>query len=99
MSASFRPGSVELFPTRPNPFRTATTIEFALPSRGPATILVYDATGRRVRRLVHGEQPAGIRTVTWDGRNDAGLRVSAGVYFLRLETVQTTRLRKVVLTR
>jgi flagellar hook assembly protein FlgD len=60
---------------------------------------VYDATGRRVRRLVHGEQPAGIRTVTWDGRNDAGLRVSAGVYFLRLETVQTTRLRKVVLTR
>jgi hypothetical protein len=47
-------------------------------------VAVFDASGRLVRGLASGVFPAGIRSVTWDGRNDRGERASAGVYFVRL---------------
>jgi hypothetical protein len=47
-------------------------------------VAVFDASGRVVRGLASGVFPAGIRTVTWDGRDDRGERASAGVYFVRL---------------
>jgi hypothetical protein len=47
-------------------------------------VAVFDASGRLVRSLASGVFPAGIRSVTWDGRNDRGERAGAGVYFVRL---------------
>jgi hypothetical protein len=47
-------------------------------------VAVFDASGRLVRGLASGVFPAGIRSVTWDGRDDRGERASAGVYFVRL---------------
>jgi hypothetical protein len=47
-------------------------------------VAVFDASGRLVRGLASGVFPAGIRTVTWDGRDDRGESASAGVYFVRL---------------
>jgi flagellar hook assembly protein FlgD len=47
-------------------------------------VAVFDASGRLVRSLASGVFPAGIRSVTWDGRDDRGERASAGVYFVRL---------------
>jgi hypothetical protein len=47
-------------------------------------VAVFDASGRVVRGLASGVFPAGIRTVTWDGRDDRGERAGAGVYFVRL---------------
>jgi hypothetical protein len=32
----------------------------------------------------------------WDGRDEAGLRVASGVYFVTLETPTTSQTRKVV---
>jgi plastocyanin len=64
----------------PNPFSGLTAISFNLPADRAAQILVADASGRIVRHL------AGTATsAVWDGRNDAGLRVRAGAYFVRLE--------------
>jgi hypothetical protein len=47
-------------------------------------VAVFDASGRLVRSLASGVFPAGIRSVTWDGRDDRGESASAGVYFVRL---------------
>jgi hypothetical protein len=47
-------------------------------------VTVFDASGRLVRRLASGVFPSGIRSVTWDGRDDRGESASAGVYFVRL---------------
>ena len=47
-------------------------------------VAVYDLSGRRVRTLVSGRLPAGVESAAWDGRDDTGRDVGAGVYILRL---------------
>jgi len=69
----------------PNPFDRSTTVVFALAQAGPAAVRVYDVAGRNVRTLVQGVQPAGERVVAWDGRDDQGAALGAGVYLLRLD--------------
>ena len=81
----------------PNPFNPSTTLRYTLPSKGRATIAVYDARGVRVATLSNEEKPAGSYTVPWDGRSDGGDTVSSGVYFARVEFNGTTRAYKMVL--
>ncbi len=72
---------------RPNPFRpgsTLTTIRFILSSPGDAKIAIFDATGRQVRTLFHGPMQSGAHTLVWNGLDDSGSEVGAGVYFYRL---------------
>ena len=68
----------------PNPFNPATTIEFSLPEAGFVGLVIYNVTGQKVRELLTGSMTPGIHTVTWDGLDDRGLAVSAGVYVTRL---------------
>jgi parallel beta-helix repeat protein len=73
-------------PNYPNPFNPKTTIEYVVPDAGGAVRLaVYDLSGRLVRSLVDGEQPAGKHVAVWDGRDDRGRELGSGVYFYRLE--------------
>ena len=92
-------GSVEGPRAEPNPFRTGTQLSFSLERLGTVRISVVDVTGRTVRTLLDGLAPAGASRISWDGRDQGGSAVAAGVYFFRLETeegthtVKTTRLR------
>jgi flagellar hook assembly protein FlgD len=42
-----------------------------------------------VRTLVNEEKNAGIHRAVWDGRDNGGNLVGAGVYFCRLEGANT----------
>ena len=59
----------------------------------PVRLVVYDVTGRAVRPLVDGVVDAGDRQATWDGRDETGSSVGAGMYLVRLEAdgVRLTR--------
>jgi hypothetical protein len=81
--------------TSPNPFRTESTVRFALDRAGPARVAIYDAAGRLVRRLHDGVLPAGERRMLWDGRSDAGRPVASALYFVKVETAAETRTAKV----
>ncbi|MEW6753106.1 MAG: FlgD immunoglobulin-like domain containing protein [Candidatus Latescibacterota bacterium] len=94
-----RPAGVWLAPNAPNPFNPETRIQYALPRRAPAVLEVYDAAGQRVRAWVLGEQPAGTHTVVWDGRNDAGEGVAAGVYLCRLTAAGRQAVQRMVLVK
>jgi hypothetical protein len=83
----------------PNPVRNHTTIRFNLPQSGPVELAVYDLRGRLVRRLVRDTRMAGPGQVEWSVIDDAGNRVSAGVYLLRLETVDGVVTRKTLVLR
>jgi flagellar hook assembly protein FlgD len=63
-------------------------MRFGLPRAGRAELAIYTVQGRLVRRLVHAELPAGEHTATWDGTDDAGRHVSAGVYYAALVTAE-----------
>jgi hypothetical protein len=69
----------------PNPARSGTSFTLALPSAGRAEFSIYDATGRRVRSLIASDLAAGSHVVAWDGRDESGARVGAGIYFTRLK--------------
>jgi uncharacterized repeat protein (TIGR01451 family) len=81
---------------RPNPFREKTTIQFGIPVEGMAIISIWDVSGRLVRTLVRSEMAPGRYQPVWDGRDDAGRFVSAGIYFVRLESGSFLATRKVL---
>jgi len=86
-----------LLPAAPNPFVRKTDLRFSLDRTGEMELAVVDVAGRVVRRLDRGSREAGDHRVTWDGRDDAGRPLPAGVYFARLEANGVTQARKVVL--
>ncbi|KPJ73170.1 hypothetical protein AMJ52_04110 [candidate division TA06 bacterium DG_78] len=95
------PHSLMLYPNCPNPFSQMTEIKFQIPNRETdsplnVTIVVYDVTGQRVRSLVDKEFSSGTYTVTWDGKDESGEYVSAGVYFYRLKTDRSGIVRKML---
>jgi hypothetical protein len=83
----------------PNPFGRATAIYYQLGSAGSVALTLHDVTGRSVRRLAGGPQLAGFHSVAWDGRDDKGRVLPAGVYFCRLEPGATTQSKRVTLIR
>lgn len=92
-------GNTILAPNSPNPFTAGTTFRFRLGEPGQASLMVLDAQGRLVRHVAEGHFPAGYSAVHWDGRDREGRRVSAGVYFARLEAAEGPRMRRILAAR
>jgi FlgD Ig-like domain len=68
----------------PNPFALDTAIRYALASGARVRLSIVDPAGRRVRRLQDGMRPSGVHDFAWDGRDDGGAPVAAGVYFVEI---------------
>lgn len=89
-----------LHPCYPNPFNPVTTISYDLQERVPVTLVIYDVTGRRVKTMIEAEAvDAGRHDLVWDGRDDSGRVVAAGVYFYRLEAGGYSKTRKMVMAK
>jgi hypothetical protein len=93
------PRAVFLAPPAPNPARGATTLRFGLPREARVELALYDQQGRRVRSLLSGTQPAGERTITWDGRDESGRALPAGLYFVRLASEGRTFVSRLAVIR
>lgn len=79
----------------PNPFNGNTVIRYSLPKSADAvTLVVTDAAGREVARLVNGAQGAGDHSVEFDAS-----RMANGVYFYTLSVGGQTTTRRMVLAR
>lgn len=89
--------ALRLFQNQPNPFSPETSIAFDLPQAGATELVIYGVDGRQIRRLVKANLAAGRHTADWDGRDDAGIRVSAGVYFYQLTAGSADESRRMVL--
>jgi hypothetical protein len=93
--ATSGPPSLHAFPT---PAVSQVRLSYRLPTAGPATLFVTDARGRLVRRLVQDDAAtAGDHVASWDGMDDRGVRVPAGVYFGALRTARHTETRRLVM--
>ncbi|MGB7567799.1 MAG: glycoside hydrolase family 2 TIM barrel-domain containing protein [Chitinivibrionales bacterium] len=67
-------------------FHSVTNIQYHLPFSGAAALNVYDARGNLVTLLVKGYQRAGTHLVRWNGKNAAGEKSGAGIYYCTLTT-------------
>lgn len=59
-------------------------LRFALPRASEVSAAVHGIDGRLLRADRLGSLAAGSRGWTWDGRDDAGMRLPSGVYYVRL---------------
>ena len=89
------PGSPISLVAFPNPFRAGTALQFELPARTTGRIVIHDLAGRTVKHLAPGIS-GGPSEIFWNGTDDAGRPVAAGVYFARLETSLGVTSRRLV---
>lgn len=92
-------GMTTFSPAKPNPFRGRTTLVWTLAQSGNVRVEIYSVDGRKVRTLVDGARAAGEHRHEWDGRDDAGRPLNAGIYWARLAAPGATLKRTVVLLR
>jgi hypothetical protein len=59
-------------------------IQFSIVEAGLVELVVYDVLGRSTRCFDLGRLGEGFHTVDWNGRDDSGKPVGAGVYFYEL---------------
>jgi hypothetical protein len=72
----------------PNPFNLSTTISFNIEEMNPPDkiiVNVYTILGTRVANLGEVKIVNGYGSVRWDGRDDRGNQVAAGIYLYRAE--------------
>lgn len=81
----------------PNPFNPATTIAYDLPTDSAVSIVIYDALGQEIRRLVTGQKAAGRYTIQWDALDNLGRGVGSGVYIAKVEAGQFRASQKMLL--
>jgi hypothetical protein len=102
------PETFALLPNYPNPFAPAiageahsigTQIVFQVPRREKVQLEIFNVLGQRVRELLNAPREPGQHAFSWDGTNDAGQRVAAGVYILRLRAGKFAAERKLTLVR
>jgi hypothetical protein len=75
-----RPGFLGVVPN-PAPAGAASRVSFALAQAGRVRVDLYDVRGALVRRLLDEPRPSGAGVCAWDGRDDRGRAVPAGLYF------------------
>ena len=81
----------------PNPFNPTTQIRYDLPEDANVNITIYDIMGRSIKSLVNSNQTAGYRSIRWDGKNNLGEGVSAGMYIYMIQAGEFRQVRKMVL--
>jgi len=83
----------------PNPVMSRATLRFGVPGESNVSLRVFDAAGRLVRDLHQGSMGAGQYSSTWDLSDNAGGRVSRGVYFVRLAIGSEVMSRTIIVGR
>lgn len=86
-----------LYQNYPNPFNSTTIINFDLPEAAETRMVIYNILGQQVAAPVDATLPAGSHSVTWDGRNSFGKRVSCGVYFYVISAREHHAVKKLLL--
>jgi len=83
----------------PNPSRNGQfRIGFNLPTSERVSAEVFDLQGERVRTLATGREfPSGAQALSWDGRDDAGVGMPTGVYFVEVRAGTHSEARRAVL--
>lgn len=76
----------------PNPFNPSTKIKFSLPKESKVTLIIYNALGQEVSRLVNQQLTAGSHDVDFNKSNYSG-----GIYFYKLQAGVFIDTKKMIL--
>jgi len=91
------PDEFALHQNYPNPFNPTTRINYDVPEDGNIQLVIYDLMGREVATLLNKPQTAGYHHILWNGLNNQGNNISAGLYFCQLQGKSYTKTIKMLL--
>lgn len=83
----------------PNPSRAGSRIDFSLERPVEVRLRVFDIHGRMLAEIRKPALPAGTHGIDWNGRDEDGRTLAAGLYLYRLEGGGSWRDGKLVLLR
>jgi uncharacterized repeat protein (TIGR01451 family) len=72
------------------------TINFKAPGDGEASIVVHNISGELIKNVLKEKVTAGYHSAQWDGTNNAGKKVSRGVYFVLVKQGEWKVMKRVV---
>ena len=92
------------FKLHPNPsFNAATHFYYELSGERakPESVIlqIYNLLGQKVRTLVDEKQRSGAYQILWDGKDELGREVYAGIYFARLQIGSAIEMQKITIFR
>jgi len=88
-----------LYDAAPNPSRGPSILRYQVPRSMHVTLEVYDASGRIVRTVLDSKRPAGVYSLTWDGRDQSGRLSPNGIYFCTMKAGDYKAGNKLVISR
>ena len=81
----------------PDPFNGETTIEFQTTISAQIDLSIFDTSGKKVKTLFHGTREAELYREKWNGLDETGRKVAAGIYYCRLKVNANTKAIKMFL--
>ena len=91
------PFAYSLSQNYPNPFNPVTIIKYHIPENGWVTIKIYNLLGQVITTLIDEHQKAGRYGIKWDGKDDLGKQVTAGIYFYSIKSGSFRQTKKMIL--
>lgn len=88
------PTEFSLTQNYPNPFNPSTVISYQLPKAEHVSLIIYDALGREIARLVDEYQQAGVYNSSFYSLRST---LSSGVYFYTLRAGEFVQTKKMLL--
>ncbi len=86
------PAGYALYQNYPNPFNPTTRISFTLPVASRVTLTVYTLIGERIAVLLDEYRASGEHSVVFDAS-----RISAGIYWYKMQTDDFQDVKRFVL--
>jgi hypothetical protein len=80
----------------PNPVTSQASITYAVYEEGPVNIEIFDVMGKKVKTLLNKNVTTGEHKISWDCRNDNGVKLVPGIYLCTLKTAQHASTRRIV---
>jgi M6 family metalloprotease-like protein len=93
------PGRYRLTNNYPNPFNSSTTLKYTIGEPAQVQVQIFNLVGQLVATLVDRKEPAGEKTIIWDGKNNKGDEAATGVYICRCKAAKWTQSIKMLLVR
>ena len=81
----------------PNPFNPSTKFRFYTNTKKFINISIFGLNGNHIKNIINHKVIPGEYVMTWDGRDDLGRSVPAGIYFLSYSDGHLLQTRKMVL--
>jgi len=78
----------------PNPMSKETKIRFQMPEMGHVKLCIYNISGQLVKTLADGCMNPGAHALSWDGKDESGKPVGAGVYLYRIEAGASRQVKR-----